>query len=200
MKLDLYVTTSREDIENLILNEPFSKSIEEREEYSFYVFLKIYSGRTLVAELNGMVFDEDKIMNDGNDMTDVADMHYGDVYGAICTLMKSNIYKEELDIDLMYASPYSSYIERVYINPKYRNKGVGKYIFNQLYDIFLHCLNIHTRCFVICPKPQLPDDKKNWINATDEDGSKKKLMIDVIKKSGYKRIGKSEFYAINCMT
>jgi hypothetical protein len=40
---------------------------------------------------------------------------------------------------------------------------------------------------------------KNWHNSLDEDGNKKKLIIDLIKKAGYKQIGKSGYYAINCM-
>lgn len=199
MKLKIKVSSSRNEIEWIDINEPFSQCIDEMEEYSFRAFLSIFEEDTLVAEVYGVVFDEEKIINEGQDIVDIADMYDGDTEGAISTLIKSKIYKQELDENLIFTSPYSCYIEKVYVNPEYRGKGIGKYIFNNLYDIFLHCLNIHIRCFIIYPKPQQPDDEGNWENSPDEDGSMKKLMIDVIKKSGYREIGKSGYFAINCM-
>lgn len=181
------------------INEPFSQWIDEMEQYSFRVLLRVYIKGTIVAEVRGHVFDEDKIMNERQNIVYIADMFDGDVQGAMYALIKSKIYKQKVDEDLVFVPPYICYIERVYINPKYRKKGISKYIFNNLYDIFLHCLNIHTRCFVIYPKPQQPGEKGSWVDSPDEDGSMKKLMIDVIKKSGYRQIGKSGYFAINCM-
>jgi hypothetical protein len=139
------------------------------------------------------------MFDEGRNIVYIADMYDGDVYNAMESLSKSKIYKQESDPNLAFDAPYICYIERVYINPEFRRKGISKYIFKNLYHIFLHCLNIHTRCFIIYPKPQQPGEKNSWVDSPDEDGSMKKLMIDVIKKSGYRQIGKSGYFAINCM-
>lgn len=199
MKLEIKVSSSRSRMEWLDINEPFSQCIDEMEEYSFRAFISVYKNRTLVAEAHGILFDEDKILNEHQNIVNIADMFDGDSEGAMAALIKSKIYKQELDEDLIFVPPYVCYLERVYVNPEHRVNGIGKYIFRNLYEIFLHCLNIHTRCFVIYPKPQRPDEHGNWGNYPDEDGSMKKLMINVIKKAGYKQIGKSGYYAINCM-
>lgn len=197
MILKIEVSSSRDEIEWIDTNEPFSKCIDEMEEYSFRAFVSIFEEDTLVAEVYGVVFDEEKILNKGQDIVDIADMYDVDTVEAMSNLTKSKIYKQELDENLIFTSPYSCYIEKVYVKPGYRRKGIGKYIFNNLYGIFLHCLNINIRCFVIYPKPQQPNEKGIWENLSDE--GMKKLMINVIKNSGYRRIGRSGYFAINCM-
>lgn len=197
MILKIEVSSSRDEIEWIDTNEPFSQCIDEMEQYSFRAFVSIFEEDNLVAEVSGIVFDEQKILNEGQDIVDIADMYDSDTFGAISTLIESKIYKQELDENLIFTPPYSCYIEKVYVEPEYRRKGIAKYIFNNLYEIFLHCLNIHIRCFVIYPNPQQPNEKGIWENLSDED--MKKLMINVIKKSGYRRIGKSGYFAINCM-
>lgn len=197
MILKIEVSSSRDEIEWIDTNEPFSQCIDEMEQYSFRAFVSIFEEDNLVAEVSGIVFDEQKILNEGQDIVDIADMYDSDTFGAISTLIESKIYKQELDENLIFTPPYSCYVEKVYVEPEYRRKGIAKYIFNNLYEIFLHCLNIHIRCFVIYPNPQQPNEKGIWENLSDED--MKKLMINVIKKSGYRRIGKSGYFAINCM-
>lgn len=199
MNIDLKVSSSRVEIKDMDLKEAFPSYIDEVNEYSFNIWINVSKNRSRVAEVHGFVLDEDKILNEHQNMIDIADIYTGDACNAISALVKSPIYKQELDDDLVILPPYTCYIETLYVYPKYRENGVGKYLFNNLYNILLYSLNINTRCFVICPTPQEPIDH-SWKNSLDSDGSMMKLMINVLKKCGYKRIGKTEFYAINCMT
>lgn len=113
-------------------------------------------------------------------------------------LTHSRLYKKEVDMDLAMRSLFSCYISRVFVYKTYRGKGIGRYIFENLSAICLHCFNTQIHCFVICPKPQHPTDNNTWVDSEDRDGKMLKLMVLTIKKSGYRQISKTEFYAINC--
>jgi hypothetical protein len=57
-------------------------------------------------------------------------------------------------------------------------------------------VNIHS--FVVYPKPQQPDPVGNWVNSPDDNGAMLKTMVSVIKKAGFKQLGKSGYYILNC--
>lgn len=200
MKIDIKVSSSREKSIGMDLKEAFPSYVDEMNEYSFHVSISVSENGSRVATVHGLVFDENKILNEHENIVNIADIHSADALGAISSLVKSSIYKQESDENLIFESPYICYIETLYVYPQYRGKSIGKYIFNNIYNIFLYSLNIHTRCLVICPKPQEPVDKHSWVNSLDDDGRLKKIMLNVLKGCGYKRIGKTEFFAINCMT
>ena len=151
-----------------------------------------------IATVSGIFFDEYKILNEGEDIVELADIIDVDVYRAMLDLSKSKLHNQDLDENKAWLPLFSCYIERIYIYPKFRSRGLGRYIFENLEQIFLHCFNTYIHSFVIYPKPQQPDEKNGWINSPDADGSILKRMIDILKKTGYKKIGKSRFYAINC--
>jgi hypothetical protein len=83
MILKIEVSSSRDEIEWIDTNEPFSKRIDEMEEYSFRAFVSIFEEDTLVAEVYGVVFDEEKILNEGQDIVDIADMYDVDTVEAM---------------------------------------------------------------------------------------------------------------------
>lgn len=199
MELSIEITTSRKSTEYIDISESFKDNIDEFDKYSFEFYINILEDNRQVGEICGRIFDENTIYNDRQDIVDIADMYNQDVYSAINYLIKSKIYKEELDEDLVFENPYLCYIERFYIESEYRKKGIAKYIFSNLYDILLYACMIHIKCFVIYPNPQI-QTCRGWENLVDNDDKLKNIMINVIKKLGYKQIGKdSGFYAINCM-
>lgn len=200
MNVDIQVSSSRVEIKGMDLKETFPSYVDEANEYSFNIWIHVRKNRNLIAVVHGFVLDEDKILNEHQNMIDIADIYTGDACDAISALVKSSIFKQELEDDLAILPPYTCYIETLYVYPKYRGNGVGRYLFSNLYNILLYSLNINTHCFVIIPTPQEPADNHSWKNSMDSDGNMKKTMINLLKKCGYKRIRNTEFYAINCMT
>ncbi|NLB42843.1 MAG: hypothetical protein GX815_11425 [Clostridiales bacterium] len=199
MKLTIKISTSRSNID-IDSNIFFKDNIGEYDKYSFSFFMSIGDNGSNIGEVKGRVFDEREILNDGEDLVYISDMYNQDVYSAIEKLIKSKVYKEELDEDLIFENPYLCYIDRVYIEPKYRKLGIAKYIFKNLYTILLHTLMIHIRCFVIYPQPQVRTEER-WVDQEDPNNVMKKVMTKVIKNAGYRVIGRnSGYYAINCMT
>lgn len=87
-------------------------------------------------------------------------------------------------------------MERYYIIPQYRNKGIGSYLLNNLDKILNYFLNVNIKCFIIYPNPQVPINKE-WKDIEDKKSEMKKLMEKIIKNAGYKQINKSGYYAIN---
>lgn len=198
MKLEAF--SSRHFETYIDIDEPFTESIDENQEYCFFggFTLKDEDSDDLIAIVEGYFFDEDKIVDEGQDIVDIADMLDADVYGAMYALTHSRLYKKEVDMDLAMRSLFSCYISRVFVYETYRGKGIGRYIFENLSAICLHCFNTQIHCFVICPKPQHPTDNNTWVDSEDKDGKMLKLMVSTIIKSGYRQISKTEFYAINC--
>ena len=202
MELDIVVKTNRNTSVCIDINEPLENYFSIMDKYSFQFSIHIFGKAKLAAEVVGIALDERKIKSDGLIMKDLADGYSRDAYLAINSLVRSNMYTKELDDDIANACLCTCYIDRVYVEPSHRNKGIGKYVFNNLRSILSLSLNLQTRYFVIYPFPEQPYKNKNnrieWIQTPDRGGSNKKLMIDVLTKAGYERIGKTRFFALNC--
>jgi len=152
-----------------------------------------------IAEVMVQFFDEETIYNDNVNMVFVADEVDADVVNAIATLTmpKHRSFFEVTDFDKRLLPLYTCYLERFYIYPQFRNKGYAKYLFKNFEEILTYLFNTYIHGFVVCPKPQEPTEK-GFNNILDVDGKILERMIKILKKNGYKRLGKSEFYALNC--
>lgn len=181
-------------------NDVFTESIDEQEVFSFVggVNLQDEDTNEILATVSGIFFDEEKILNENENIVDLADMLDGDVEGAMYALSRSNIHSRELNYEKAMLPLFSCYIQRIYVYPQYRGLGIARYIFINLEQIFLHCFNTPIHSFVIYPKPQQPDEKDCWHDYPDENGVMLKRMVSLLKKDGYKQIGKTGYYAKNC--
>lgn len=202
MEYTIKAHSSREQLTLSPSDEPIPEQLKmyEEEKYTFRVCIKLYVNSRLAVSLYGIVFDEETIENDGEDLDDVADMIDGDVQAAIAYLIGSPIFDKELDENLAFDPPYDCYIQNYFISPKFQGSGIEEYLFKNLYDIFFYCFNTHIRCFVTYPKPQGEDRNGDWFDIPDEDGKIRTKMIQFHEKMGYKPIKNTGFYAINCMS
>jgi|GEM_PF-2254133 len=192
--------SSRHYVSIYDVNETFLKTIDEQEIYNFVGGFDLRDEETTeaVATVRGIFFDEDKILNNDENIVALADMLNADVEGAMSVLSQSKIYNQELNDEKAMLPLFSCYIQRIYVYPKFRGLGIARYIFENLEQIFAHCFNTPIHSFVIYPKPQQPDDKGSWDNIPDDSGVMLTRMIGILKKAGYKQIGKSGYYAFNC--
>jgi len=190
------------------VNEPFVSEIDEQDEYMFSGGFDLYKenedienyddAERIIATVRGIFFDEDKILDDDQDIVDLADMLDGDVYTAMYALSKSKLYNQDPNEDKIFLPLFSCYVQRVYVYPEFRQSGIAQYIFTNMEQIFLHCFNTNIHSFVIYPKPQQPDPQGNWINSSDDKGVMLNCMVKVIKSFGFSPLGSSGYFAKNC--
>lgn len=203
MEITLRSSSSRNMLDWIDTDQPFSDRLNtlEEEKYSFEAHIEVYKETTLIGEIYGIVFDEETIENEGEDLVDVADMIDGDVEGAMEYLVSSDVFNKEIEGDLVFAPPFDCYIQNYFLYSKDENENniIAEYLFKNLNNIFLHCYGTHIRCFVTYPAPQHKDEKGNWVSTPDEDESIRNQMIEFHKKMGYTPLGDSGYFAVNCM-
>lgn len=203
MKITIRSSSSRNILDWIDTDESFSDGLNmlEEERYSFDAHIVVYKETTLIGEIYGIVFDEETIENEGEDLVDVADMIDGDVEGAMEYLVSSDIFNKEIEGELALAPLFDCYIQNYFLYSKDENENriIAEYLFKNLSDIFLYCYGTHIRCFVTYPAPQQKDEKGNWVSTPDEDGDISKKMIGFHKKMGYTPLGESGYFAVNCM-
>jgi hypothetical protein len=203
MEITIRSSSSRNILDWIDTDELFSDRLNtlEEEKYSFEAHIEVYNETTLIGEIFGIVFDEEKIENDGEDLVDVADMIDGDVEGAMEYLVSSDIYKKEIEGDLVFDPLFDCYIQNCFLYSKDENENriIAEYLYKSLNNIFLYCYGTHIHCFVTYPSPQHKDEKGNWVSTPDEDESIKNQMIEFHKEMGYTPLGDSGYFAVNCI-
>ena len=203
MEIEIRSSSSRDILEWINTDEPFFEWLDmlEEDKYSFEVRIEVYNETVLVADLYGIVFDEETIENEGEDLEDVADMIDGDVEGAMAYLVNSDMYNREIDGELVQAPLFDCYIQNYFLYSKdeNENKMIAEYLFKNLSDIFLYCFGTHIRCFVTYPAPQNIDDCGQVVDTPDEDGTIREKMIEFHKGMGYTPLGESGYFAVNCL-
>lgn len=198
MNLNFKISIDKNKTNNIDTSKPFEESLDEYQKYAFTFSLNVYKGKNKVAIVSGYVMDEDKIINDNQDLLGIADMYEGTFAEAIEILSNNTIYEEEIEDNFINVSWFICYIERFYVFPKYRKQGIGKYLLTNLSEILGHFLNAPIRCFVTFINPQTLT-AKGWEFTEPKDEIIKKVMIKLFKEVGYKEIDNSDYFAINCM-
>ena len=113
------------------LDTAFQDRVEAMEDgkysFAFSITLKtcgdVEDGRTdsggeKIAILYGRLFDEDRILNDGWTLDQIADDTDQDTYDAMVQLMHSKVFKEEVDADKLFTPLFNGYVSTVYIYPR----------------------------------------------------------------------------------
>lgn len=185
MYLTYKIFTSRNKSQ-VKLEKNFSDSIMELDRYFFDFTISVLSNNKKVAILKGTIFDNDLIENDDKTIDDIADSIDGDVEGAISMLYNETNYAVFGEV---------CYIDRFYILPNFRQKGIGSYLLSNLRDILRFLFDAKIEFFTTFISPHNYIDKK-WIE--NDDKKMKKLMTSLFVKYGFKEIGNSGNYAKIC--
>ena len=134
------------------------------------------------AEIQGVWFDVSNIQDDDGNILEITDMVDTDAFNAITALVRSQIYRKGIPIDSDFMPPFICYLGKIYVEPHFRNKGLGNFIFRNIGEISRSCLSAPLGWTVIYPE--------------NEDTTELSRMIKVIKKNGYKKIN-GGFYVKN---
>lgn len=189
-KFDIMISSSREWYKGFNFAKEFSENIFEADEFSLRFQIDIYDIELdkKVAYIKGTIFDEDKLLDIGIDIVEGADFISQENYDSCYWLSKSEVYKNKAE-DWIFCNAFSGYLATFYIYDSYRNKGIAKYLLNNLNVFLKYSLNIDLRCLCTYPQPQSPE---KWDNIKDE--KMKKVMIDTILKCGFKAVENENYF------
>lgn len=145
-----------------------------------------------IGELNGIYFDLEYAVNEGERLVDIFDDLSQDAMELYQTIYderendKANIFELNFNIfDIQY----------IFIRKKYRNHGIGSAIIQHLEEILKSTLRFNVGCFVTIPLPT-KITKKNGIteiNYIREDKKEIAQLRKFIRNCGYRSIENSEY-------
>lgn len=187
MYLTYRVKTSR-DKSKVEFKNYFSSSISELDKYFFNFTISVLYNTKKVAIIEGTIFDNNLIENDGEIIDDIADSIDGDVAGAIAMLYN------ESDC---FVFGEVCYLDRFYVFPNFRQNGIGSYLLNNMQSVLKFLLNANINSFTTFINPHNYVDKK-WICIEDNDDGMKEIMVRFYKKYGFNQICDSGYYAKEC--
>lgn len=186
----------------ICVNKDFESDISEYDKYSSKIEIKIYDienenddyknneDLNVVAIIEAQLLNIDKIEEDDEELVDIADMLDGEVYGNIYELRNSKFYDEEA----IYQG-YACCLEKLYVMPEYRKKGVGKYLINNLTKIIEYFTNTDITYTVLCLNPLCLNDEK-WEQLKQEKTQMKNIMKKTYKAAGFKQIRNTNHFVL----
>lgn len=179
------------DINNYIAEQDYE------DKYVINVFVDIFATnldtqeKEKIGKLTGNFFESEIVMDDISfyDLcdsigTDLEHMAYAIVDEDEC--IRDDIC--EFDENLMY-------IDRIYINEKFRGLGIASYVLNSLNDILEYSVNLSPNVLILLPAPQeigedglLQEVRDEKINEND-----KKRLIKLYEKLGFEKLKNSNY-------
>ena len=147
-----------------------------------------------VAEIIVTVFDDYLCLKDNISPTEAALAKGEEEFEAFSALFKSEDFKNKVE-DTPQDLLDSCYLNRFYIHPKFRNKGIGTFLKNNLFDLLEAHFLREFQAIVVFPYPtairDFPLTKKAWkemdvklkrclVNADFEELNDKKHYIKII--------------------
>ena len=176
------------------LNETLDEDFEQKYTFKGGVYLND-ENENRVAAVEGLFIDEDMIeYNMEKSMSEIANLINEDVSKAFYYLEKSEIFNSSKSVNQIFPM-HSCYIERFYVKPEYRGKGIGTQLLGELDKICFYMLNTHIHCFVTYPSPYKPDG--GWKDDEERIAARQR-MIHFFEKDGYVNLNDTGFYAKEC--
>lgn len=156
--------------------------------FNLYATDENYEEKDIAATVEGHFFKYNRIDEFNIDILDLADTISDDVHKAIMTLVDNTLLAE---VDMEYM-PLICYLGRLYIYPKYRNKGIATYIYENLQELFEYATSDLTSVFITLPCPQEPTLDGKWENISNDNMFEQ--MVSLLNKHEFKSVGKEGFY------
>jgi len=196
--ISLSVSGTRGELEYIdaeINNWKEDQDVEEK--YVINVFVDIYATnldtqkKEKIGKLMGNFFESEIVMDD------ISFYDLCDSIGTDLEHMASAIVDEEECIrdEICDFDENLMYIDRIYINEKFRGLGVASYVINSLNEILEYSINLSPNVLILLPAPQeigedglLQEVRDEKINEND-----KKRLIKLYEKLGFEKLEDSNY-------
>lgn len=182
------------------IDRDINNYIEEQDyedKYLINVFIDIFATnldtqeKVKIGKLTGNYFESEIIMDDIS-FYELCDSISTDLeHMASAIVDEEDCIKDEIcefDENLMY-------IDRIYINEKFRGLGIAIYVINSLNEILEYSVNLSPNVLILLPAPQevgedglLQEVRDEKINEND-----KKRLINLYEKLGFKMLKNSNY-------
>lgn len=196
--ISLKVSGTRGEIN--YIDKEIDKCIEEQDDedkYVINVFIDIFATnldtqeKEKIGKLTGNYFESEIVMYDISfyDLCDFIDTDLEHMASAIVDeeeCIKNEIC--EFDENLMY-------IDRIYINEKFRGLGIASYVINSLNEILEYSVNLSPNVLILLPAPQKIGEDGLLQEIRDEDINKqnKEKLYKLYEKLGFKKLEDSNY-------
>lgn len=144
--------------------------------------------RVQVAEIRGRIFDNTRIMNDLATYIGISDYYGVDEEGALINLFKYVEDKEDINPDKECKDLYDMYLERFWVEPEFRGKGIASFILDNLRNILSAQLSIEIGAVITYPKPEYPKnecEKQIWATYPELEETMYNIMKHTFVTHGY---------------
>ena len=149
------------------------------------------SKQKTIASLFGYFYDVDYMYNYGQSIFDAFDMVSGDT----CEL-----YNVLFDRDGYIKDEYESfcdnvfYIDRLYVEKDYRNKGYAKLMLNQIGEIIKYVAKLNIGIIAVCAQPfEINGNEEKMIKDNKE---LKRKLIELYKNTGFQETDNTYDYLV----
>ena len=143
-----------------------------------------------IASLKGVYFDLAYALDNGISTYEVFDMYSADTFAFYEILYEDGMIKEE------YESiwPNVFYIERLYVEKEYRNKGYAKALLNEINDIIRDILKLNVGQIIVYANPFEVNNGDDEMIRNNKDLDKK--LLNLYKIAGFEEIDDDPSYLI----
>ena len=192
MELRIEMLDSKNDL-LVFTDEKFMERVvtEIRDYCCINAMFHIYDEKeNLVAEISAFFIDESRSYNNGLSITTVADCMSKELLDAVKVLVKTEDYDE-----IIFTPAYTCYIQTFYVYPEFRNMGIGKYLWENIADIFEYFMNKDIHAIIVYPKPHTIIKNGNTFEKEPiEDDEMLQKMKSGLVLGGYKEIDNSNYF------
>lgn len=182
------------------IDKDINNYIEEQDyedKYVINVFVDIFATnldtqeKVEIGKLTGNFFESEIIMDD------ISFYDLCDSIGTDLEHMASAIVDEDECIrdDICEFNENLMYIDRIYINEKFRGLGIASYVLNSLNNMLEYSVNLSPNVLILLPAPQeigedglLQEVRDEKINEND-----KKRLIKLYEKLGFEKLKDSNY-------
>lgn len=192
------ISTNKDIIEVPELNQMIETLIEQmdpEEKYVIYfkinILAELLSGKTSeIGFIEGYFFEAEMFLSEANSFFDLCDRISGDICGmaeAVTTKkgnIKSSICPPENNI---------MYIDKMYIEERYRNCGVGTYMIDNINALLRYSLNLEAYVCVLMPYPQVKSPDGELTHATEDTEEKRFRLIRFYRRTGFSEIKGTQY-------
>lgn len=136
----------------------------------------------IVATLNGYYYDMDYIYQYGQGLFNTFDMVSGDTNKLYAILFDKD--DDQIKIEYQTFSDNIFYLDRIYIENNYRNKGYATLLLSQLEDIIKYIVKLNVGIIIVCAMPfeKIANEEKFYRDNFDL----KNKLIDLYRKTGFR--------------